>query len=214
MISRRSALTGILSLTILPRSALADARRISAEPWADKLIAAAVAQIGVTLSYDPAYRRIKFPGGDVPRTSGVCTDVIIRAYRDAFGIDLQREVNSDMKRNFSAYPSNWGMTRADSNIDHRRVPNLRAFFRRKGAELPVSDDPSQYRPGDIVTQNLPGNLAHIGLVSSSLNADKLRLLVIHNIGGGAQIEDTLFAFEITGRYRFPAWGVAAHAPLN
>ncbi len=204
MISRRSALTGILSLTILPRSALADARRISAEPWADRLIAAAKAQIGVTLSYDPAYRRIKFPGGDLPRASGVCTDVIIRAYRDAFGFDLQRAVNADMKRSFSAYPANWGMTRADPNIDHRRVPNLRAFFRRKGAELPVTDEASQYRPGDIVTQNLPGNLAHIGLVSSSLNAEQLRPLVIHNIGGGAQIEDTLFAYEITGRYRFPA----------
>jgi uncharacterized protein len=204
MISRRSALTGILSLTLLPRSALSDAKTVLAEPWAEKLIAAAKSQIGVTLSYDPAWRRIEFPGGDVPRSTGVCTDVIIRAYRDAFGYDLQREVNADMKRNFPAYPSNWGMTRADSNIDHRRVPNLRAFFRRRGAELPVSDDASQYRPGDIVTQNLPGNLAHIGLVSDRLNGDESRLLVIHNIGGGAQIEDTLFAYEITGRYRFAA----------
>ena len=200
MISRRAALTGLLSLTLPPKAAPAQAERLASEPWAEKLIAAAEAQIGVTLSYDPAYRRIKFPGGDVPRQSGVCTDVIIRAYRDAFGFDLQLAVNADMKRNFPDYPKNWGMARADSNIDHRRVPNLRAFFKRRGAEVKAAD----FLPGDIVTQNLPGNLAHIGLVSNRLNSGQTLPLVIHNIGGGAQMEDTLIAFEITGRYRFPA----------
>jgi uncharacterized protein len=204
MIARRAALIGLLSLPLQVKGALADAERIPAEPWAQNLIAAAEAQIGVTLSYDPAYRRIQFPGGDVPRASGVCTDVIIRAYRAAFGFDLQQAVNADMKRNFSAYPNNWGLSRTDSNIDHRRVPNLRTFFRRKGAELRLGLGAADFLPGDVVTQNLPGNLAHIGLVSNRLNIGQSRPLVIHNIGGGAQIEDTLFAFEITGRYRFPA----------
>jgi uncharacterized protein len=204
MITRRRALTGLLSLALVPRSALAEAGSLPAEPWADKLIAAAEAQVGVTLAYDPAYRRIGFPNGDVPRSAGVCTDVIIRAYRDAFGFDLQAAVNADMRSSFSAYPRNWGLSRADSNIDHRRVPNLRVFFRRKDAELPVSERAADYLPGDVVIQNLPGNLAHIALVSNKPNADQSRPLVIHNIGGGAQIEETLFAFEITGRYRFPA----------
>lgn len=204
MISRRTALLGLLALPLPQKAAMADAVRIAAEPWAVKLVAAAEAQIGVTLSYDPAYRRIRFPGGDVPRASGVCTDVIIRAYRDALGFDLQQAVNADMKRNFRAYPNNWGMARADSNIDHRRVPNLRAFFRRNDAEMPEGSSAADFLPGDVVTQNLPGNLAHIGLVSDRLNAGQTHALVIHNIGGGAQIEDSLTAYEITGRYRFPA----------
>lgn len=204
MISRRVAIAGLLSFTLPQQSGLAKTSRIVAEPWAEKLIAAAETQIGVTLSYDPAYLRIKFPGGDVPREAGVCTDVIIRAYRDAFGFDLQQAVNADMRRNFGAYPKNWGMARADSNIDHRRVPNLRVFFKRNGADLPVPQNAVDYLPGDVVTQNLPGNLAHIGLVSNQLNAGQTHPLVLHNIGGGAQIEDRLIAFEITGRYRFMA----------
>jgi uncharacterized protein len=174
------------------------------EPWAEKLITAAEAQIGVTLSYDSAYRRLSFPGGDVPRAAGVCTDVVIRAYRDALGIDLQREVNADMKRSFAAYPKTWGLSRTDSNIDHRRVPNLRTFFKRKGADKSVSAIGADYLPGDLVTQILPGNLPHIAIVSNRLNPDQTRPLVIHNIGGGARIEDTLFTYEITGRYRYPA----------
>ena len=132
---------------------------LEAEPWAQKLISAAEDQIGVTVIYDPAYVGLSFPNGDLPRERGVCTDVVIRAYRDAFGFDLQEEVNADMKRNFKAYPKNWGLKRPDRNIDHRRVPNLRAFFERKATSLSVSDDPSGYLPGDIVSQMLPGNLA-------------------------------------------------------
>ena len=202
MISRRHFAAGLAPAVLAPVLAWAGTDILSVEPWADRLIAAAMAQVGVTLSYDPAYQRIKFPGGDVPRASGVCTDVVIRAYRDAFGLDLQREVNADMRRNFSAYPKIWGLTRADSNIDHRRVPNLETYFKRRGAERAVSQNAEDYAPGDIVTQNLPGNLAHIVIVSDQLNASQTRPLVIHNIGRGAQIEDTLFAFEITGRYRF------------
>ena len=204
MISRRCVLAGLLPLVFGSRPVWASAARLPAEPWAARLVAAAERQVGVTLSYDPGYRRIAFPGGDVPRASGVCTDVVIRAYRDAFGLDLQREVNADMKRSFREYPKIWGLSRADSNIDHRRVPNLQTFFKRRGAGLPVSNDSPDYQPGDIVTQNLPGNLAHIVIVSNQLNAEQLRPLVIHNIGRGAQIEDTLFAFDITGHYRFAA----------
>ena len=196
-------MAGLLSLSLPHKPVLAQTSLIAAQPWAAKLIAAAETQIGVTLSYDPAYRRIAFPDGDVPRAAGVCTDVIIRAYRDAFGFDLQQAVNADMRRNFGAYPNNWGLARADPNIDHRRVPNLRAFFRRMGAESTVSAKAADYMPGDIVTQNLPGNLAHIALVSNTHDKDQTCPPAIHHLGGGTQIEDTLFAFEITGRFRFP-----------
>jgi uncharacterized protein len=196
MISRRAFVSAI---AFIPFAAYAAP---PIQPWADKLIKAARAQVGVTLRYDPSYTRLKFPNGDVPREIGVCTDVVIRAYRDAFGFDLQSAVNADMKRNFSAYPKIWGLKGADANIDHRRVPNLRTFLKRKGAEREVSSDGAAYQPGDLVTQNLPGNLPHIAIVSDTRNAAGTAPLVIHNIGGGAQIEDTLFAFDITGHYRF------------
>lgn len=201
MLSRRALLT---TLAITPFAPLPAQAEPALEPWAKKLIDAARAQIGVTLRYDPSYTKLTFPNGDVPRGIGVCTDVVIRAYRDAFGFDLQSAVNADMKRNFSAYPKIWSLKRADTNIDHRRVPNLRVFFKRTGAELAVTSDGSDYLPGDLVTQNLPGNLPHIAIISDTLNASGSAPLVIHNIGGGAQIEDTLSAFEITGRYRLPA----------
>lgn len=196
MISRRTLLSAFVSTPFAAQAAAI------AEPWADKLIAAARAQIGVTVRYDPAYTRLNFPNGDVPRERGVCTDVVVRAYRDAFAFDLQSAVNADMKRNFSVYPRLWGLKRADPNIDHRRVPNLRAFFKRNGAALELSSHGSAYQPGDLVTQNLPGNLPHIAIVSDSMNSAGTAPLVIHNIGVGAQIEDSLFAFEITGHYRF------------
>lgn len=170
--------------------------------WAEKLIAAAENQIGVTLIYDPAYAGLAFPNGDIPRERGVCTDVVIRAYRDAFGYDLQQAVNADMKAHFSAYPKIWGLKRPDRNIDHRRVPNLQTFFKRKGAELPVSDRPGDYVPGDLVSQMLPGNLPHIAIVTHRLSPDGKRPMVVHNIGAGSRLEDRLFDFEITGRYRF------------
>lgn len=196
MVTRRAILGFSLTL-VLPRAA-----RAAAEPWAQKLVDAAKAQIGVTVSYDPAYRKIAFPGGDVPREVGVCTDVIIRAYRDGMGVDLQKLVNADMKAAFGDYPKTWGLKRPDTNIDHRRVPNLQTFFKRKGAAKPIPSDPINYRPGDIVTVMLPGNLPHIALVADQMTGDGSRLLVIHNIGGGARMEDMLTAFQITGRYRF------------
>jgi len=164
-----------------------------------RIIESAYEQVGVTLHYDPGYSVIPFPGGDVPIVRGVCTDVIIRAYRSV-GVDLQLLVNRDMRKAFSAYPRNWGLSRPDPNIDHRRVPNLAVFFTRHGQVLPVSTEAKDYRPGDIVTWRLPGGLAHIGLVSD--RSTEGRLLIVHNIGAGAKVEDVLFAFTITGHYRY------------
>lgn len=173
-----------------------------AEPWATKLIAAAESQIGKTLWYDPTYTKLTYPGGDVPLEKGVCTDVVIRAYRAGLDLDLQKLVHEDMASAFSFYPNNWGLKRPDRNIDHRRVPNLRAFFKRKGASLPVTNRGADYMPGDIVTMMLPGNLPHIALVTHRANADGTHPLCVHNIGAGARLENTLFAFKLTGHYRF------------
>lgn len=161
----------------------------------------ALEQTVKTTSYDPSYIDLPYPGGDVPIERGVCTDVIVRAFRAA-GVDLQVEVNRDMKKNFSAYPRMWGLSHPDPNIDHRRVPNLMKFFERKGKSLPVSDKPEDYLPGDVVAWRLPNGLYHIGLVSNLPSADPRRFLVIHNIGQGTKTEDVLFAFEQLGHYRY------------
>ena len=173
-----------------------------AEGWAKKLISAAEDQIGKTLSYDPNYSQIAYPGGDVPIERGVCTDVIIRAYREGLGVDLQKLVHEDMAANFPKYPHKWGLTMPDSNIDHRRVPNLQAFFTRQKSSIPLSLDGKDYQPGDVITMNLPGNLTHIALVTHRPTPDAQRPLCVHNIGAGARLDDTLFAFELTGHYRF------------
>lgn len=169
----------------------------------EKIVDAARKQIGVTLSYDPAYTAMEYPGGDVPRERGVCTDVIIRALRDGLGKDLQKLVHEDMKADFSKYPKNWGLKRPDKNIDHRRVPNLMAFFGRKHSSLPVGEkkDPGKFLPGDLVTCTVPPNLPHIMIVSDRKSADGIPL-VIHNIGGGAKEEDRLGDFPLTGHYRW------------
>lgn len=166
---------------------------------ADRLVLDARQQVGVTLSYDPAYRRLSYPGGDVPMATGVCTDVVIRALRQQ-GLDLQEAVHRDMRGNFSVYPKNWGLSRPDSNIDHRRVPNLMTWFTRQGWSLPVKQDAAAYRPGDIVTWDLGRGLTHIGIVSDR-QAPTATPLVLHNIGRGTQEEDILFAYRITGHYR-------------
>jgi uncharacterized protein len=168
---------------------------------AAQLIAAARGQVGRTTIYDPAYVRLKYPSGDVPEERGVCTDVVIRAYREAFGIDLQRLVHEDMRKSFAAYPKRWGLKKADPNIDHRRVPNLQTFFARHDAALNTSIIWPGVEPGDLVSMMLPGNLPHIGIVSDRLN-DKKEPLFIHNIGRGTQEEDVLFAFPHTGRYAY------------
>ncbi len=181
----------------------ARAGHLPAEGWANRLIAEAAKQIGETVTYDPSYVGLDYPGGDVPRDRGVCTDVVIRAYRDAFDIDLQKLVHEDMKRHFASYPAIWGLTRPDRNIDHRRVPNLERFFSRAGASLEASSDPAAFKPGDLVSQRLPGNLPHISIVSDRLAGDGITPLVIHNIGAGTRMENRLFAFGHTGHFRYP-----------
>ncbi|WAJ35600.1 DUF1287 domain-containing protein [Pseudomonas sp. GOM7] len=166
---------------------------------ADRLVLDARKQVGVTLSYDPAYRQLNYPGGDVPLATGVCTDVVIRALRQQ-GLDLQEAVHRDMRGNFAVYPRNWGLSRPDSNIDHRRVPNLMTWFKRQGWSLPVSQDPAAYQAGDIVTWDLGRGLTHIGIVSDR-QASNGAPLILHNIGRGTQEEDILFTYRITGQYR-------------
>lgn len=167
-----------------------------------RLIASGLAQTTIPTLYDSAYRVIPYPNGDVPPNLGVCADVIIRAYR-ALGLDLQQLVHEDMQQHFTLYPKLWGLKRPDSNIDHRRVPNLQVFFRRHGTVLPITRRAGDYRPGDIVTWNLraKGSLPHIGIVSNR-TARNGNPLIIHNIGLGPQLQDMLFAYAITGYYRY------------
>ena len=190
----------LAALLVLPSGARAQAP--STDRFFDRLVDAAIERTRHSVTYDGTYRAIDYPGGDVPDDIGVCADVVIRAYR-AVGIDLQVEVHEDMAANFSAYPDKWGLTRPDPNIDHRRVPNLETFFRRKGKVLPVTDDPDDYRPGDLVTWVLPGGLPHIGIVTDRRSLLGRRPLVVHNIGRGPKLEDRLFDFPITGHYRYP-----------
>lgn len=207
MLSRRlfvtTAVTGVVAaggVTLWPSKGTGQI--IPAEPWAEKLVQAAESQIGVTLIYDPSYRQIDYPGGDVPRRMGVCTDVVIRAYRDGLGLDLQKLVHDDMTMSFSAYPKLWGLGSTDTNIDHRRVPNLRTFFKRRGSALPATAKSSDCRPGDVVSQLLSNGRPHIGIVSRRMNTAGTAPLLVHNIGLGARVEDVLFAMEIAGHYRF------------
>jgi uncharacterized protein YijF (DUF1287 family) len=166
----------------------------------EALVAAAFEQTKHTLIYDGSYRRIAYPGGDVPADRGVCTDVIVRAYR-AIGIDLQQRIHEDMRSNFAAYPKLWGLTKADANIDHRRVPNLQTYLERQHAQLRVTTNANDYRVGDLVTWMLPGNLPHIGIVAMQRSEQENRPLIVHNIGSGPKLEDMLFNYPITGHYR-------------
>lgn len=196
MLNRRAF---IAAAAALPFAGRVRAEPPLATPRAAALIAAARAQIGVTLTYDGAYTQLAYPMGDVPRARGVCTDVVIRAGRDAWGADLQQLVHEDMRGHFSEYPKLWGLKRPDSNIDHRRVPNLRTFLARAGAAL--AED-AVLEPGDLVTMIVPPNLPHIAIVSDARSADGARFLIVHNIGRGTQEEDRLADFEVTGRYRW------------
>jgi len=167
----------------------------------DQLSDAAMELTNHHVVYDPGYYSISYPGGDVPSDRGVCTDVIIRAYRE-LGIDLQKEVHEDMKANFSKYPAYWGLKRTDTNIDHRRVPNLIMFFKRQTTPKPISVRPEDYMPGDIVFWNLGRGISHVGIVVNKRSADGERYLVVHNIGRGQVVEDCLFEFEIIGHYQY------------
>ncbi len=165
----------------------------------DKIVAAARAQIGVTVAYDPAYRKLAYPGGDIPKHTGVCSDVVVRALREQ-GLDLQKEVHEDMQQDFGAYPRRWGRKQPDANIDHRRVLNLMTFFDRKHYAQPISKKPEDYVAGDIVTWDLGRGVTHIGIVSDRRTAKRVPL-IIHNIGRGTQEEDVLLQYRIIGHYR-------------
>lgn len=191
MLSRRTFLAAACALPFAPRLlAQAPSPGIS-------LLSAARAQIGVTVIYDPAYVQLAYPGGDVPDDRGVCTDVIIRAYRVALRHDLQKSVHEDMRAHFGKYPKLWGLKSTDRNIDHRRVPNLRRFFERKGAELTGED----YLPGDLVTMTVGQNLPHIAIVSDAKGRSG-QPMIVHNIGSGTREEDRLTEFPLTGHYRW------------
>lgn len=175
----------------------------NADTLADKFLRAAASLENPAVLYDSGYHRIPYPMGDVAANAGVCADVVVRAYRK-IGIDLQQRVHEDMKRHFSAYPKTWGLSAPDSNIDHRRVLNLRVFFTRNGKALKVTHDAKDYKAGDLVTWNLQagGSMPHIGIVTARRSKDGLRPLIMNNLGQGQIYEDILFAFTITGHYRY------------
>ncbi|MBA5628869.1 DUF1287 domain-containing protein [Moheibacter lacus] len=164
-----------------------------------KISDAAISIVDPTIVYDPSYFVIPYPNGEIPEGKGVCTDVVVRTYR-ALGIDLQKEVHEDMAANFSTYPKIWGLTKPDTNIDHRRVPNLMVFFSRFGTEKPMTKDAEDYLPGDIVCWRLQNGMTHIGVVVDKLSKDKNHYQIVHNIGSGQVLEDVLFDYEIIGHY--------------
>jgi len=187
-----------------PRSAASEKPPLAAVASDEikKILESAIEQTTVTKNYDAAYVVIPYPMGDVSAEKGVCTDVVIRAFRKA-GVDLQRAVHEDMKQNFSVYPQKWSLKKPDTNIDHRRVPNLQTFFTRRGKSLAITDKAENYQPGDVVAWDLDGKgMTHIGLVSNLYSETTKRYLIIHNIGGGAQAEDRIFDWKIIGHYRY------------
>jgi uncharacterized protein YijF (DUF1287 family) len=198
---RALAIASLLAL-VSPAPAQNPHQTTAYQEFLKKLVAAAVERTGHQVKYDPGYVSIAYPGGDVPAESGVCSDEIIRVYR-AVGIDLQKEVYEDIVRNFSAYPmSRWGQKHPDRNIDHRRVPNLMAFFSRKGEELPITSQARDYAPGDLVTWDLGTGAVHIGIVVDNKASVGNRHMIVHNIGAGPRMEDVLFDWKIVGHYRY------------
>jgi uncharacterized protein YijF (DUF1287 family) len=173
----------------------------SPETFSSQLVRAAQERTKLNIIYDGSYRSITYPMGDVPKDKGVCTDLIIRVYRE-LEVDLQKLVHEDMRSNFSNYPNKWGLTSPDTNIDHRRVLNLQTFFERHGKVLKISSEENDYQSGDLVTWMLPGNLLHIGIVSNQFVKNTARRKIIHNIGNGPVEDDILFNYKITGHYRY------------
>lgn len=196
----------MLGVCLAAAFSVAQTRQASGIPQQEflaKLVAAAIERTNHSVKYVSAYAHLDYPGGDVPADTGVCSDEIIRAYR-AVGVDLQKEVHEDMVKNWSEYPpkAKWHQTHPDSNIDHRRVPNLMIFFSRKGESLPISLRAEDYSPGDIVTWDLGGNIPHIGILVNVKSAETGRFLIVHNIGEGPKMEDVLFSWKITGHFRY------------
>jgi uncharacterized protein len=173
----------------------------TASPQLKQVLEGAIAQAGVTTGYDPAYVALDYPGGDVPEKTGVCSDVVVRAFRKA-GVDLQKEVHEDIKAARSDYPKRWGAIAPDRNIDHRRVLNLMTYFTRQAKSLPISSSATNYQPGDVVAWELTSGIDHIGIVTNMLSDSGDRYLIVHNIGAGTRIEDVLFTWTIKGHYRF------------
>ncbi len=169
------------------------------ELFTQELVSAALSLTEQEVVYDPAYYALEYPNGDVPADRGVCTDVIIRAYR-YLDIDLQKEVHEDMLAHFELYPSTWDLSKPDANIDHRRVPNLMMYFERHGMEKGITNKPADYNAGDIVCWNLGGAITHIGILVDLRSTDGLRPMVVHNIGSGQVLEDCLFDYRIIGHY--------------
>jgi uncharacterized protein YijF (DUF1287 family) len=193
-----TALLVLVSVIAISRPVPSQSR---SDDFASRLVDAAMERLSHAVTYDGSYRRLAYPGGDVPDDIGVCTDLVVRAYR-IVEIDLQQAVHEDMDSDFDAYPQLWGLGGPDPNIDHRRVPNLQIFFARRGVVLTTSLDAEHYAPGDLVTWMLRGNLPHIGIVVARRSTDGRRPLVVHNIGAGPKLEDALFDFPITGHYRY------------
>lgn len=166
-----------------------------------RVVEAGIEQTNYTKNYDASYARLAYPNGDVPRETGVCSDVVVRAFR-AGGVDLQRELHEDMARAFAEYPQRWGLKQPDANIDHRRVPNLMTYFARQAKALPLTQNADDYKPGDVVAWNLGGGQTHIGMVTNLQSTTNKRFFIVHNIGAGAQVEDVLFTWKIIGHYRY------------
>ncbi len=180
---------------------LPDLMAVGQTDFSKRLSDAALELTKQKVSYDPAYFTIGYPNGDIPANKGVCTDVVIRAYRK-LGIDLQKDVHEDIKANFRKYPQKWGLSGPDKNIDHRRVLNLMTFFSRNGLVKPITQKPGDYLPGDIVCWDLGGGITHIGIVVGKKNAGGNHNLIVHNIGGGQVLADCLFEFKIIGHYTY------------
>jgi len=186
----------------VPQRALAEATQVKTDATPlEKINASAIEQTTQTTGYDSSYVKLDYPNGDVPLDTGVCADVVVRAFRKA-GIDLQKELHEDMKKNFAKYPQKWGARRPDTNIDHRRVPNLMTWFDRQGKAQPITKDAKDYLPGDVIAWHLDNGLPHIGMVSKIKVEGTERYAMVHNIGLGARVEDALFAWKITGHYRY------------
>ena len=196
---RSSASAAVLMMLLCLGAA--EARAAQPPRQTAQVVAGAIEQTSYTRLYDPAYFQLAYPGGDPPPDRGVCSDVVVRAFRRA-GVDLQKEIHEDMARNFSAYPKQWHLRAPDPNIDHRRVPNLMTYFTRMGKSLSISKKPEDYAPGDVVAWDLGNGLLHIGVVSDTRAADSRNYETVHNIGAGARLEDVLFSWTIIGHYRY------------
>lgn len=189
------------SAVVIPPPSVAKPLPANVSPQLKQLIEAAIEQSKITTGYDPSWVKIDYPNGDVPIDTGVCSDVLVRAFRKA-GIDLQKEVHEDMTRSWSEYPKKWGASGTDTNIDHRRVLNLMTYFKRQGKSQPITTDRADYLPGDVVAWDLSDGLEHIGILTNLSSEPDQHYLVVHNIGLGAKVEDVLMAWKIVGHYRY------------